>query len=122
MSQACGGPTSLIQLGDFQASRFCVGHNPLCGNSHRSAELNAEMAEYFTADNVLKLYRRAEELGVPLDRVGPDEAARIDPALPAQLAALGGPEAAVERRKLPGGTARDAVTAQIAAARALFAA
>jgi len=66
------------------------------------------------------LVRRAEELRVPLDRVGADEAARIDPALPAQLAALGGPEAAVERRSLSGGTARSAVTAQIAAARKLF--
>ena len=66
------------------------------------------------------LVRRAEELGVPLDRVGSDESARIDPALPAQLAALGGPEAAVERRALPGGTARSAVMAQIAAARKLF--
>ena len=67
------------------------------------------------------LVRRAEELGVPLDRVGADEAARIDRALPAQLAALGGPEAAVERRALPGGTARQAVVAQIAAARNAFA-
>ena len=67
------------------------------------------------------LVRRAEELGVPLDRVGADEAARIDAALPAQLAALGGPEAAVERRALPGGTGRSAVAAQIAAARNAFA-
>ena len=66
------------------------------------------------------LVRRAEELGVPLDRVGGEEAARIDPGLPAQLAALGGPEAAVERRKVAGGTARSAVTAQLAAARKLF--
>ena len=66
------------------------------------------------------LVRRAEELGVPLDRVGGEEAARIDPGLPAQLAALGGPEAAVERRKVAGGTARSAVTAQLAAARKQF--
>ena len=67
-----------------------------------------------------QLVRRAEELGVPLDRVGAAEAARIDPALPAQLAALGGPEAAVERRAVPGGTARSAVASQLAAARKLF--
>ncbi len=66
------------------------------------------------------LVRRAEELGVPLDRVGASEAAKIDPALPAQLAALGGPEAAVERRSLPGGTARRAVAAQLDAARKAF--
>jgi argininosuccinate lyase len=68
------------------------------------------------------LVRRAEELGVPLDRVGGAEAAAIDPGLPAQLAALGGASAAVERRALPGGTARSAVTAQLEAARAAFAA
>jgi len=66
------------------------------------------------------LVRRAEELGVPLDQVAAEEAARIDAALPAQLGALGGPEAAVERRSLPGGTARSAVAAQLAAARKLF--
>ena len=68
------------------------------------------------------LVRRAEELGVPLDRVGAKEAAQIDQALPAQLAALGGPLEAVERRSLPGGTARSAVMAQIEAARKAFSA
>jgi len=67
------------------------------------------------------LVRRAEELGVPLDRIGAAEAARLDPALPARLAALGGPAAAVERRGVAGGTARAAVVAQLEAARAEFA-
>jgi len=58
------GPTSLIQLGPCQASRFIVGHNPPCANSHRSVEMNREMAEYFTVENVLKLYHHAEALGV----------------------------------------------------------
>jgi argininosuccinate lyase len=66
------------------------------------------------------LVRRAEELRVPLDGVGAAEAAKIDPGLPAQLAALGGPGAAVERRTVPGGTARAAVLAQLEAARRLF--
>ena len=64
MSDMPGGPRSLIRLGGCEVSRFIVGHNPPCGNSHFSDELNAEMAEYFTADNVLKLYHRAEALGV----------------------------------------------------------
>jgi argininosuccinate lyase len=68
------------------------------------------------------LVRRAEELGVPLDRVSAADAARLDAALPATLRALGGAEAAVERRALPGGTARSAVGAQLEAARAAFAA
>jgi len=66
------------------------------------------------------LVRRAEELGVPIDRVSAAEAARVGPALPAALAALGGPEAAAERRALPGGTGRAAVAAQLAAAREAF--
>jgi argininosuccinate lyase len=67
------------------------------------------------------LVRRAEELGLAFDRVPAAEAARLDPGLPAQLAALGGPEAAVERRTVTGGTAKSAVVAQLEAARALFA-
>ena len=67
------------------------------------------------------LVRRAEELGVPLTGVGEAEARALDPALPATLRALGGPEAAVERRALPGGTARSAVLAQLDAARAALA-
>jgi argininosuccinate lyase len=66
------------------------------------------------------LVRRAEELGVPLNRVSAAEAGRLDPALPVSLQALGGPEEAVERRALPGGTARAAVQAQLEAARAAF--
>jgi hypothetical protein len=62
MPQA-SGPTSLIHLGRARVSRFIVGHNPCCGNSHLTLDLNAEMTAYFTAENVVKLYRRAEELG-----------------------------------------------------------
>ena len=64
MPQRPGGPTSLIRIGNCRVSRFIVGHNPVCANSHVSAELNEEMAAYFTAENVRRLYHRAEELGV----------------------------------------------------------
>lgn len=63
------------------------------------------------------LVRRAEELGVPLVDVAPEEAARLHPALRGALAALGGPAEAVERRRIAGGTGRSAVLAQLAAAR-----
>jgi argininosuccinate lyase len=66
------------------------------------------------------LVRRAEELGVPLDAVGDGEASRLDPRLVATLQQLGGPEAAVERRRVAGGTARAAVLAQLRAAREAF--
>ena len=58
------GPTSLVHLGKALVSRVIVGHNPPCGNSHVSDALNAEMLAYFTPENVLALYRRAEELGL----------------------------------------------------------
>jgi hypothetical protein len=64
MPDPVGGPTSLIRLGRCRVSRFIVGHNPPCGNSHVSGELNEEMAAYFTPENVRKLYHRAEALGV----------------------------------------------------------
>lgn len=68
-----------------------------------------------------RLVRRAEELGVPLDVVPAAEVAALDARLTAPLAALGGAEAAVERRVVEGGTARSAVLTQLAEARAAFA-
>ena len=64
MSESSGGPRSVIALGGCEVSRFIVGHNPPCGNSHFNGEMNDEMVAYFTPENVLKLYHRAEELGV----------------------------------------------------------
>jgi len=64
MSDGSRGPTSTIRLGPVEVGRFIVGHNPPCGNSHLSDALSAEMKAYFTLENVLALYRRAEELGV----------------------------------------------------------
>jgi len=67
-----------------------------------------------------RLVRRAEELGVALDAVPADQVSALDPALAAPLAALGGAEAAVERRVVEGGTARRAVLTQLERARAAF--
>ncbi len=64
MSARRSGPTDPVQIGSASVGRFIVGHNPLCGNSHVSLALNAEMEEYFTTQNVLKLYQQAERLGV----------------------------------------------------------
>jgi argininosuccinate lyase len=67
-----------------------------------------------------RLVRRAEELGVALDAVPGDEVRALDSRLAGPLAALGGAEAAVERRVVEGGTARAAVVAQLQRARAAF--
>ena len=64
MSQCDSGPTSEVSIGNVRVGRFIVGHNPVCGNSHLTDVLNAEMREYYTLENVLALYARAEELGV----------------------------------------------------------
>jgi argininosuccinate lyase len=66
------------------------------------------------------LVRRAEQLGVALDQVPPDAAAAADPLLPGILTQLGGAEASVERRNLPGGTGREAVLAKLAEAERVF--
>ncbi len=67
------------------------------------------------------LVRRAELLGVPLDRVPAADVSRADPLLPGILAQLGGAAESVERRTVPGGTARAAVIAQLAEAEQAFA-
>ena len=64
MSVSSNCPTSAISLGNCRVSRFIVGHNPPCANSHISAELNKEMAQYFSTENILKLYHHAEESGI----------------------------------------------------------
>ena len=52
-----------VEFGPVQISRLINGGNPLCGNSHYSQELSAEMREYFTADQVVKYLHRMEECG-----------------------------------------------------------
>ena len=67
------------------------------------------------------LVRRAEELGLTIDRVNEGEARKIDARLPAALAKLGDASAAVERRQAIGGTSRTRVLEQIAEAEQAFA-
>lgn len=58
------GPTDTVAFGPVRVSRLMVGHNPVCGNSHASDAMNAEMSTYFTADNVVAMYKHAESLGI----------------------------------------------------------
>ena len=59
------GATSLVSLGGgVKVSRLLVGHNPPCANSHISVEMNDDMREYFTAENVVAMYQHAERLGL----------------------------------------------------------
>ena len=43
-----GRPT--VPLGDAKVTRLIGGGNPLVANSHNSAEMDREMASYFTSE------------------------------------------------------------------------
>ena len=53
-----------IQLGDLCVSRLMAGGNPISGFSHQSGDRDREMMDYFTAENVKKLWRECESLGI----------------------------------------------------------
>ena len=63
---ATGVPAAMPQVpfGRHRISRLIVGGNPVSGNSHVSAALSREMADYFTAANVKKMLRECEEAGI----------------------------------------------------------
>ena len=54
----------MVPFGATHISRFIVGGNPFSGNSHVTRELNEEMADYFTADRIVQVLLRCEQLGV----------------------------------------------------------
>jgi len=66
------------------------------------------------------LVRRAEDLGVTMDKAPAADVKAIDARLPAVLASLGDAEASVERRRTVGGTSRQRVMEQITEAEKLF--
>jgi hypothetical protein len=51
-------------LGNAEVSRFMIGGNPFKGHSHCTAEMNEEMLNYFTMENIKKALFRCEELGM----------------------------------------------------------
>ena len=53
-----------VSFGDTHITRLISGGNPLVGNSHFTAELSREMAEYFTAEEVVKYFHRLFEHGI----------------------------------------------------------
>jgi len=53
-----------IEIGGVTLSRLMVGGNPFSGNSHYSTELNEEMLNYFTMENIKKTLHRCEQLGM----------------------------------------------------------
>ncbi len=53
-----------VPFGPHQISRLVVGGNQIRGNSHLSGELNRQMDEYFTTENVLAAWFEAERQGI----------------------------------------------------------
>ena len=67
-----------------------------------------------------RVVRRAEELGVSIDALPLDAFQSISPHFGPDVYRVLDPEQAVERRRVPGGTAREAVLDQIARAKRLL--
>jgi hypothetical protein len=57
-------PIPQVSFGPQQVSRLIVGGNPISGGSHLSSEMNREMVDYFTAENVKRLLRNCESAGI----------------------------------------------------------
>jgi hypothetical protein len=53
-----------VPLGQHRITRLIVGGNPLCGNSHYSAEMSREMAAYYTPDRVVEVLTRCQLAGI----------------------------------------------------------
>jgi hypothetical protein len=61
-----------VRWGKHEITRLLVGHNPIKGTSHFSKELDGEMKEYFTDQNVhgRQMLRRCEEVGINTCQMG----------------------------------------------------
>jgi hypothetical protein len=61
-----------VRWGNHQITRLLVGHNPIKGQSHSTAELSRDMREWFADDGThgLQLLHRCEELGINACQMG----------------------------------------------------
>ena len=53
-----------VPFGPHQVTRLIVGGNPFRGNSHFSPELDREMRDYHTVENVVATLLRAQQCGI----------------------------------------------------------
>lgn len=53
-----------IAIGHLEVSRFILGTNPVSGFSHQSPQMDNRMRHYFKVEQVKRLFRDAESLGV----------------------------------------------------------
>ena len=53
-----------VKLGSAEISRLIVGGNPFSGNSHVNRELDEQMRDYYTTENIKETLRECEKNGV----------------------------------------------------------
>jgi hypothetical protein len=53
-----------IRLGPHELTRLIIGGNPFSGNSHQSAQLDAEMEDFFTTARIKETLFRCMEVGI----------------------------------------------------------
>jgi len=53
-----------VPFGPVEVTRLIVGGNPFCGNSHVDAEMSTDMAEYHTAEAVVKSLHACQKAGI----------------------------------------------------------
>ena len=57
-------PTVPLGTSNLLITRLISGGNPLCGNSHTSKQMDAEMSAYFTAERVVAYLHRLQAAGI----------------------------------------------------------
>ena len=55
---------SLGEGSELRVTRLISGGNPLCGNSHFSTEMSAEMGNYFTSEQVVSYLHQLQQSGI----------------------------------------------------------
>jgi hypothetical protein len=53
-----------IKLGKTDVTRLIIGGNPFSGNSHINGEMNEEMIDYFTVENIKRTLSKCVESGI----------------------------------------------------------
>lgn len=105
---------------DAERAAACITADMLAADlaEHMASRPDRKVSFRQAHEAVGRLVRRAESDGRPLSSYGEEEAAAVDPLLAGVPAEIWDAEAALERRAASGGSAPDAVRAQLEKARA----
>ncbi len=52
------------QVGDLKVSKFIIGGNPFSGFSHQGLERDKEMLDFYTDEQIIQEWKKAETLGI----------------------------------------------------------